>query len=311
MTKTQHDSHKPTTNSNGKTKTAPASPEHAFHSGLGIDGPGLGRVVTTDTSDEDKELSGRQLLALRKGKLGVLALALVLIGAAAAFGGALLWPPQYAARAEILYEISTEKPTGFLREDRSLTTQLVLLRSRTVLGPVAASKAVHFEDLQKEVTISLVDSSELIQVEVRADSPDSAKRRARAIVDRYLQVAPVANSSEAASYLSTQLADIQQKQERARLELARHTQASDEGASSAAEAHLQSLNQRQQQLMSQLDELKVGELGSSQPQVVAPPYALADPVSPQPLFAATAGALAGLVVAAAAIALLARRWTKR
>src|ERR1700742_993456 len=62
--------------------------------------------------------------------LSMLALAatIILLAVGLALAGALMWPKTYAARAEVLFPITQEQPTGFLREDRSLTTQLVLLQ---------------------------------------------------------------------------------------------------------------------------------------------------------------------------------------
>lgn len=314
MTDTYHDQPSP----NGEVESPPALPQtenesSAGHS-VGVQDDDLRSTRTA--SPKHRSVSVGKLLTAGMKQLAALALMLVLVGACAAYGGALLWPAQYAARAEILYEISTEKPTGFLREDRSLTTQLVLLRSRQVLAPVAARAGVQVEEFEKQVTVSLVDSSEVIRVEVRSGSREVATRQAQAIVDRYMRIAPVANSSEAARYLRAELTDVQQKRVRARAEADRQRQLQGRGTSnasavSAAEAGLESLADREQQLLSQLDELKVAELGASRPEVVAPSYVLADQVSPRPLFAAATGALVGSVIAAGAIAVVARHWTRR
>jgi len=61
-----------------------------------------------------RRLSGGQWVRLTL--LGVL---LVLLGAAAGLGTALLTTPVYAAHADVLYLLTREQPTGFLREDRS------------------------------------------------------------------------------------------------------------------------------------------------------------------------------------------------
>lgn len=252
----------------------------------------------------------RALPVARWTALGVV---LVLVGAASAFVGALLWPPTYAARAAVLYEISQEKPTGFLREDRSLTTQLVLLRSRRVLGPVAAASGVPPEDLEKDVTISLLDSSEVIQVEARAATRQEAVRRTSAIVGQYMGLAGIDRTAAVETHLRDQLAATQADLSAARSESERQRAIQSAGMSgyssevSSSEARVQSIEGREQQLLSQIDEATTVRMTASKPEVIAPAYAVRDQVSPKPLFATTAGALTGLVVAAAVVGLLAYR----
>ncbi|MBQ0924277.1 hypothetical protein [Saccharopolyspora endophytica] len=241
-----------------------------------------------------------------------LVLAVVLLGAAAGYVGALLWPKEYAARAEILYEISTEKPTGFLREDRSLTTQLVTLRSRQVLAPVAIANGVPVEQIEKQVTISLLDSSEIIQVETRAGDRDTAQNLTRSIVDRYRQIVLTQDGSGATGYLNTQLSQVQDGLAKARTELERQRaqQASGSIGTSAlasAEAQVQGLSDREQNLRRQLDELTVAGMDAPRTEVVVPPYGVSDPVSPRPGFAAASGALAAFVVAALTVVVIVHR----
>ncbi|MDI2029617.1 hypothetical protein QFW96_13385 [Saccharopolyspora sp. TS4A08] len=242
-------------------------------------------------------------------------LAIVMFGAAAGFGGALLWPKEYAARADILYEISTEKPTGFLREDRSLTTQLVTLRSRQVLGPVAVANGVPVENIEKQVTISLLDSSEIIQVEARAGDRDTAQNLTRDIVDRYQQVVRTQDGNQAAGYLNTQLSQVQGGLAKARTDLeSQRAQQAYSGIGTAklaaAEAQVQDLSDREQNLRRQLDEITVAQMDAPRTEVVVPPYGVPDPVSPRPVFAAVSGALAAFVVALLTVAVIVHRRTR-
>ena len=108
-------------------------------------------------------------------RLAVLAVMIVVVGAGAGYIGSLLLPKQYAARAEIQYNLSQSVPNELLREDRTLTTQLVLLRSRDVLGPVAAENGMRPEDLAKDVSAKVVNNSEIIEVEVRDRTREQAK----------------------------------------------------------------------------------------------------------------------------------------
>lgn len=251
-----------------------------------------------------RAISPRRLLAL--------VLAMVMLGAAAGYVGALLWPKEYAARADILYEISTEKPTGFLREDRSLTTQLVTLRSRQVLAPVALANGVPVERIEKQVTISLLDSSEIIQVEARAGDRDTAQNLTRGIVDRYRQVVQTQDGNEATGYLNTQLGQVQDGLAKARTQLASQRAQQGYGATGSAqlastEAQVQGLSDREQNLRRQLDEITVAQMNAPRTEVVVPPYGVPDPVSPRPVFAAVSGALAAFVVAVLTVAVLVHR----
>ena len=251
-----------------------------------------------------RTISPRRLLAL--------VLAMVMVGAAAGYVGALLWPKEYAARADILYEISTEKPTGFLREDRSLTTQLVTLRSRQVLAPVALANGVPVERIEKQVTISLLDSSEIIQVEARAGDRDTAQNLTRGIVDRYRQVVQTQDGNEATGYLNTQLGQVQDGLAKARTQLASQRAQQGYGATGSAqlastEAQVQGLSDREQNLRRQLDEITVAQMNAPRTEVVVPPYGVPDPVSPRPVFAAVSGALAAFVVAVLTVAVLVHR----
>ena len=82
----------------------------------------------------------RPVVSAANLRLAVVAVMIVVVGAGAGCIVSLLLPTQYAARAELQYNLSQAMPNELLREDRRLTTQLVLLRSRVVLGPVASEQ---------------------------------------------------------------------------------------------------------------------------------------------------------------------------
>ncbi|MDA3624184.1 hypothetical protein [Saccharopolyspora oryzae] len=226
-------------------------------------------------------------------RLAVVAAVIVLLGTGIGLASAFVLPAQYAARAEILYEVSSEKPSEFLRQDRGLTTQLVMLHSRRVLGPVAASEHIRVEDLEKQVSSVVLSESEVIQVEARADSPEAAIRRSKAVVDGYLREAQRNSTSNADQYLREQLASVQQDLTAARA-----------GQSPSATG----LADREQQLLSQIDKLNAEQGGG--PQLLTQPYPVDQQVSPQPWLTTLTGALAGLLVAAGVVAVAARRWTR-
>lgn len=248
-------------------------------------------------------------------RLAVLAVTIILMGTGGGLVGALVWPATHAARAEILYPITQEQPTGFLREDRNLTTQLVLLQGRAVLGPVAAAEGRTVKDLQDNLNVELLESSEIIQVEVRDSSAEAALQTVQAVVDHYFRLNNAVQPSGALKYLESELAAARAGIADARgklLQLQGEVAAgiADPDAVAGATDELQAWTEREQEVQEQIDEINV--IGRSGPkgQLLTPPYVLPDPVSPRPLFAAVTGLLVGLLVAAGAVALAARRWVK-
>lgn len=254
--------------------------------------------------------AGRLSLADWKRAL-LLSLMLVLIGTGAGLGAALLWPPTYAARANILFP-DTPEQSSTLRQSADLTTQLVRLRSREILGPVAVRYHIPVEEFEKNVSISVVDSSEIVQVEVRNRAKNAAVAQDRGIVDRYMLVAGSRPPAAGARYLREQLDQTAADLGKARAQAQSWKQ--DQGIAPAPspadvasnEVWVQSLTSRQEQILSQLDQFNTSQLSNTPPQVIVPPYLVRDPVSPRPAYAAAAGALTAVVIAAGVVALTMR-----
>jgi uncharacterized protein involved in exopolysaccharide biosynthesis len=242
-----------------------------------------------------------------------LAAAIVAVGAVAGLAGAFLLPATHAARAEILYPITEELPTGFLREDRNLTTQLVLLRSRAVLAPAAQAEGMPLPQLERQVTISLLDSSEVIRIEVRHESPSVAVRLVDHITEIYLDMAQATPESNALRYVESELADVEAAltQARQRLGELRGEQGPDGDQLSdqidAVAAEIDDLRSRAQALRQERDEIQIIQRAAPIAELITEPYVLEDPVSPGPAVLGAAGALTGVVAAACVIALLMRR----
>lgn len=232
-------------------------------------------------------------------RLAALAVAIVAIGAATGFIGSQLIPRQYAARAEIVYRLTESQPNELLREDRKLTTQLVILGSRVVLAPVADDHAITPENLAEHVTASVIDNSEIIEVEVRDRSPEGARTLLTEIVGRYLDLANKNWKDPTLEYLEFQLGEVQ-KQRRApnlpqdvSLDLAR----------------------REQSIVGLIEPLRptpvFRQLSVSGPpaRLLTDPYTVPAPVSPKPLIATAAGGATALLVAALVVLLVVRRRT--
>lgn len=223
--------------------------------------------------------------------LAAIGAAITAVGAAAALAVTALLPAQYAARTELLYRISSEQPTGFLREDRTLTTQALLLESRTVLEPVAAAHGLGVDELGELVDAEVLEGSLILEVEVRNGDRAVGLQLVRAISDRYFELVQAPDRPELRRYFETQLSEI-----RSRLR----------GLPATAPERPE-LAQREVDVQSQLDELELALSRESRAEVVVPPYSADSPISPRPTLAVATGGLAGLLVALAVVALLARR----
>jgi hypothetical protein len=243
----------------------------------------------------------RQVLSVANLRLAMLAVVIVVVGASAGYITSLLLPKQYAAHAEILYSLDQPAATDVYRDDVRLNTQVVLLRSRAVLGPVAFGNGMTPEDLAKNVSAKVVGNSEIIEVEVRDRTREHAKMLLNGAIDRYLSVANKDWQDPVHSFLQSQLGNVQQQ-----------LQTSDVPGEDATK-----LEQRQQVLRYLLDPLqpKPSATGSGPPQEppsrpparVLTSYPVAAPVSLDPLFAAATGAAMALVVAAFVVLLVVRR----
>jgi capsular polysaccharide biosynthesis protein len=213
-----------------------------------------------------------------------------------------------AARSEVLYELDAERPTGFLRQDRQLTTQLVTIRSRAVLAPVAEASGLRFEELSEKLDVGVVEDSEVIRIEVTDGSASRAQTLVDGITREYLaRVRPNA-VADAREYIEDQLAEIEAQLE----DLSERMAELPSGTSSTAEqtaitAEMQSLFDERAELRARLDDITVDEFREPQVEQITDAYVLSDPVSPRPWRAAMAGALVGLMVAAVAVVLLVRR----
>jgi hypothetical protein len=233
-----------------------------------------------------RRLSGEEILRLCL--LGVL---IVLIGGAIGYAGSWLIQAQYGARSEILYSLREDQPTGFLREDRNLTTQVVLIESRTVITPVALANGLSTEELADKVGASVAEGSEVIEIEVRDPDREAGLRLVDELTQRYLAVANGA-VQERRTYLESQLEAVQRSLDGLDL----------------TPGQVATLNSRRSGLLTRLDTLALSgpqarQLGSS--------YTTSDPVTPRRYLAAAAGALSALLIAAVVIALLAHRWRRR
>lgn len=237
----------------------------------------------------------RRLTQAQGSRLGLIAAVIVLLGAAVGLSVTLVLPTQYAARTVIEYTVAQENASSFLRTDRNLTTQLVLITSRSVLQPAADANGITPDELADKLTVTNLFNSELIQVDVLDATREVGVRLADAIGKRYLEVV---NTSGVKGY-------VQERLDEARRDLATAPTGGLPG--SAAAAARVGLLARVNTLQSQLDTIA---LTGNRATIAVPAYSLAAPAAPKPALAAATGALLGVVVAGLVAIALSRRWTR-
>jgi hypothetical protein len=220
---------------------------------------------------------GRAVLA------GVLVTLLgALIGTALTLGS----PTLYAARIDVQYNLRVENASYFLRTDRNMTTQTELLTDRAVLDPVAASNGMTPDELAKQASATILNNSEIIEVQVLNPDRQTGMNLANAIAEQYLTVSRTTSPSAA----------IQKQLDNARGSLAL-----------APPAEQPALQARVAMLQNQLDTEAISRNNAD---IVAPAYSLSAPAAPNRARAAGIGALLGIPIAALVVTVLTRRWTR-
>ena len=246
-------------------------------------------------------------------RLVLVAMILILLGTAGGLIGALVLPKTYGARAEILYPIGQDQQGGDpLRQDRHLSTQLVYLKSRAVLGPIAQKQGVPFKDLDENLSVKILQTSEVIQVEARGSTKEAARQTLQAVMDGYLALA--GQPSGVTRNLDTQLADTRANTARIQTQVDDLTKTVLAGTATQtsltdARTRLTESVSREKAIQARIDEINLTGRSGPNAQLLTAPYVLPEPVSPQPLIAAGIGALVGLLVAGGVVAVGARRRT--
>jgi uncharacterized protein involved in exopolysaccharide biosynthesis len=248
--------------------------------------------------------------------LVVVTLTIVLLGIAAGVAVALRMPKSYGARAEILYSTSNSDQGGDpLKQDRQLSTQLVLLKSQAVLGPVAKKQGRSFEDVSKDVSASVLENSNVIDVEAHGVTEPATMQTLQAVVDSYLALA--SKPSALTRNLTTQL--TQARENTAALQARERQLTSAVLAGTATQASLNEVRTQlttaldwENAIRARMDEVAVSGQAGSAAQVLTPPYALpAGIISTSRLIAVGLGTLAGLIVAGVVFAVGASRAQRR
>lgn len=218
-------------------------------------------------------------------------------------------PAKYGARSEVRYPIGLGVASNdFLRNDRAMQSQLVLLKSRQILAPVAAKYQLSIDELGKEVSASIVDDSEIFRVQVNDPSKEQAQAMAGAIVTEYIKQLPDKTLREQTT-LRTQIDGYTRDIESLTAELGRVGSTSAAGV--AIQAELARAVEDRSTRRTELQDAVVAAATADHVEQITQPYLLDGKVSPKPMQAAIAGFLLGAMLAAGVVFLLVRRMLKR
>ncbi len=232
-------------------------------------------------------------------------LLIVLIGAEVGYLVSYFGQAQYGARSEIYYQLDNSLPSGFLKQDRALSTQLVVVTGRQVLLPVSQKTGLSVNELSGKVHASVIQDSEVLRIEVDDPSRARAKTLVDAVTTEYLKVARVDKSADEQNLLKASIAQLDTRQTALQTQLASAT------AGSATETRinneLSNIDDQRTAYNNRLTEITLDQVNQPKIQQLTQPYLLDDPVSPKPFRAAIAGALAGMAIVALGATFLIRR----
>jgi capsular polysaccharide biosynthesis protein len=238
-------------------------------------------------------------------RMAAIAAAIVVLCGVLAFGVSETLPKTYGARTEIVYPLANFNPSGdTLRTDRILATQLVAIKSRTVLAPVAAKYRMTADALSKKIVASVLQDSEVLRIEADDASQAKALNIVTDVANEYIKTAS-SNTTHAAAerLLSIQIQGLNQT-------IATLTAALTNATNPRDQVQIQTqLNNANTQLssdQSQLNQLAVNDAQAQKINQLTQPYS-AGKVAPKPKRTAIAGVLAGMMIAAGVIVLMLRR----
>lgn len=205
--------------------------------------------------------------------------------------------PVYAARAEITYTLDEDRTPGLLRQDRRLSTQLVMISGRTVLGPVADELGLDWEDLADAVSAEVVDDSEVIRIEAQASDPEGARRVVDAVLDEYLEQAEVDVYAEQRTLVQDQLTAAEARRAEVAVALT-GAQLQRFGVPIDAQqllAENSSLLAEIDRLKDQLTRMDLAQVDAQPAKLLTPTYVLDEPVEPRVRRSTIIGAALGLL----------------
>jgi uncharacterized protein involved in exopolysaccharide biosynthesis len=212
----------------------------------------------------------------------------------------------FGGRAEILYE--GREIRSATEAERQIATQRALLESASTLGPIAGRFGPALDDLDEHVSVESVGDSNVLRLTVGDADPALAVAVTQAVAESYIAQVRRGESPEIEKAkgliesrieeLAGQLSDLQTRFGNAERQVAARQSTVEDGQ---LLAEMQSLLGRIGSLQDRLTELEVQQITDAGARILTRAYLLDEPLEPQPLRAAAAGAIAGLFVACLAV----------
>lgn len=250
-------------------------------------------------------LSPRDLL-----RLGAIATLLTLIPAVGAAVFSSTREKIYGAVVEIVYD-AAPAATSPAQIDREFATQEVIVRSRTVLGPVAQKNRISIEELEEAVDVDVIPGTQVLRVIVADRDAAQASELSQAIAETYIGLA----ITQATRLGGRTAGEDEQRLERLTTKLATLESDAAEAARRGQVARETAFRTEAAEVLRQIGSLRdrlnlvPGSSLKGTPRVFVPAHILPQPLSPKPLRAAAGGALIGALIATAVVLYLLRRRT--
>lgn len=137
-------------------------------------------MLRRGTSDETELAAQIKSIA----RWGFLAVAAAAMSAAAAFGGVSLTPTSYGAQTEVAF-FARDRPE---LPEQYLSTQIFLVGSRAILGPVSATLRIPVRDLEKNLSVHFPGGGAVMRLQYAAREGSVALQVLEAILSRYAGV---------------------------------------------------------------------------------------------------------------------------
>ncbi|MEM7321533.1 MAG: hypothetical protein AAF531_00485 [Actinomycetota bacterium] len=231
--------------------------------------------------------SGRQLVGLC-----LVGLVLAAIGAQVGGFGSYLFEERWLARAEIQY-----------RGTAWTETQDVAIRSRSLLGPIAADVGEPIKEFEERLEARLIPGTQILRVDYTSTDPDLARTVVSELANRYIDITSELTPAEIRATLLDEMAEIeaelaveQEKFDR----IATSTDIRDQPEQQATQAVINSLRARLDDVQSRILDHDIQTIDESEngiPIVVTEPFVFEEQVFPRPKIFAAVGGAVGLLLA--------------
>jgi uncharacterized protein involved in exopolysaccharide biosynthesis len=229
--------------------------------------------------------------------------------------------PVYGARAELVYRT----PPDSQRYDQEMRTQVRVLGSPGFLRPTATAFDMTTQELQEALEAEQVGESEMLWITASDTDAERSLELAQSVTEAYTDRLTGGSSTldDQIDSLQSRLEALRERQTTVNARLSRVTARderraarNDQATASAQQLRLDGLARALRDEISELErrmtDYRMRELeGGPSVEVVAAPYLLDDPVSPQPVRSLAAGLLIGVVLAGGALVAFYARASRR